>query len=102
MTGPERGWGGLVWKHELQRSWGFAGRRMKNGLEVVMGSKEDNCERTKQPPLSGAEGEVVASGQTPVPELAQDPEGKAQGRWQASRSFWQWQNVGSEGPSGRV
>lgn len=50
---------------------GFEGRRLKNGLEVVMGSKEDNCERTKQPSLGGAEGEVVSSGQTPIPELGQ-------------------------------
>lgn len=53
-----------------------------------MGSKEDNCERTKQPSLGGAEGEVVSSGQTQVPELGQEVKGKAQGRWQGSTSFW--------------
>lgn len=60
---------------------GVEGRRLKIGLEVLMGSKEDNCERTKQPSLAGAEGEVV-------PESGQEVKGKAQGRWQGSRSFW--------------
>lgn len=36
MTGPERGWKDLAWKHELQRNSGSADRRMENGLEVVM------------------------------------------------------------------
>lgn len=35
-----------------------------------------------------AEGEVVSSGQTQVPELGQEAEEKAQGRWQGSRIFW--------------
>lgn len=41
-----------------------------------MGSMEDNCERTKQPSLGGAEGEVVSSGQTQVSELGKE-DGKA-------------------------
>lgn len=47
----------------FKRTWVFAGRRLKNDLEVVTGSKEDNCEN-KTASTDGAEGEVVSSGQT--------------------------------------
>lgn len=52
-----------------------------------MGSKEDNCERTKQHSLGGAEGEVVSSGQTQVPELGQEVKGRLREDGKALQAF---------------